>query len=285
VRRRACATNSPEVHRLWPRFAAVLPANDETADSLQGPVHEGVIATIVWWLFLLWTVVGAAVMVSGINSGNVGGWISSPSVQEALADLLGYADLVWMISAAMVVYLRVAATEGLRRARLSAVIILAGSTLVEWIGAQSGVPFGPYRYTDAFGPRMIGVLPIAIPLAWLVILLGARLLVLEIRPGISKTALSFWVAVIALFTDLNLEFIAWKVRGYWIWFPDQSAAPGWPPIQNFLSWFALAFILHALTPIQSDRPVADRRVSRAALVVPLMNVLFLLVHASRWLRP
>ena len=241
-------------------------------------------ATTVWRIFLLWTVVGAVVMVSGLNAGNVGAWTSSPSAQEALANVLAYADLVWMISAAAVVYLGVAATDGLSRARLSAFIILAGSTVIEWIGAQNGLPFGPYRYTDAFGPRVLGVLPIAIPLAWLVILLGARLLVLEICPAIPRLALSFWVAVIALATDLNLEFIAWKVRGYWLWYPDQPNPPGWPPLQNFVSWFVLAFVLHALTPVRHERPVTNSKISRAALVVPLMHVLFLLVHASRWIR-
>ncbi len=262
----------------------MLKAGLETTEERRPQADDGVVATIVWRAFLLWTVVGALVMMSGLNADNVGAWTTSPSAQEALSDILAYADLIWMISAAAVVYLRVAVIDGLARARLSAVIILAGATLVEWIGAQSGFPFGPYRYTDAFGPRVLGVVPIAIPLAWLVILLGARLLVLEIRPAVSRLALSFWVAVIALVTDLNLEFFAWKVRGYWIWYPDDPNPPGWPPWQNFASWFALAFILHALTPSRDDRPVAEPKISRAALVVPLMNLLFLLVHISRWIR-
>ncbi len=258
--------------------------DSEISEGLRLGTRDGVVATIVWRVFLIWTAVGAIVMVMGLNAGNVGTWTSSPSAQEALAHILAYADLIWMVSAAAVVYLRVAALDGLARARLSAVIILAGSTVVEWIGAQRGIPFGPYRYTDAFGPRALGVLPIAIPIAWLVILLGARLLVLEIRPGLPRFALSFWVAVVALVTDLNLEFIAWKVRGYWIWYPDEANPPGWPPPQNFASWFVLAFALHAMTPAAEDRPVTERKISRAALVVPLMNVLFLLVHASRWIR-
>ena len=273
----------PDGSRLC-TFRSVLKADIQTSDDRKPMAQEGLVATIVWRVFLVWTVVGAVVMVSGLNAGNVGAWTSSPSAQAALTDLLAYADLVWMVSAAAVVYLRVAATEGLARARISAAIIVAGSTIVEWMGAQSGLPFGPYRYTDAFGPQVLGVLPIAIPLAWLVILLGARLLVLEIRPAMPRLALSFWVAVIALATDLNLEFIAWKVRGYWIWYPDQPDTPVWPPLQNFLSWFVLAFLLHALTPTTEDRPVSVHRISRAALVVPLMNVLFLLVHASRWIR-
>jgi len=246
--------------------------------------REGVIATIVWRIFLIWTVIGAAVMVAGLNGGNVAAWTSSTAAQEALISILAYADLIWMVSAAAVVYLRVAALDGLTRARLSAAVILAGSTAVEWIGAQTGAPFGPYRYTDSFGPRILGVLPIAIPLAWLVILLGARLLVLEIQPTVTRIALSFWVAGIALLTDLNLEFIAWKVRGYWQWYPGEANPPGWPPWQNFFSWFVLALVLHALTPWRDDRPVVAHRVARAALVVPIMNVLFLLVHVSRWIR-
>ena len=255
----------------------------EPLEEASAVARDGLVAIVVWYVFLIWTVIGAIVMIAGLNAENVTGWTSSSAAQEALVGILAYADLIWMVSAAAVVYLRVAAVDGLARARISAAIILAGSMLVEWIGAQTGAPFGPYRYTDAFGPRILGMLPIAIPLAWLVILFGARVLVLEIQPAISRFALSFWVAVIALVTDLNLEFIAWKVRGYWLWYPDDAHPPSWPPWQNFLSWFVLAFVLHALTPWREERAVTERRIPRAALVVPITNVLFLVVHVSRWI--
>ncbi len=249
-----------------------------------GVSAESVVGVWIWRLFLIWTAVGAVVMVAGLNAANVGHWFSSPKVQPIAAPLLGYADLVWMTFATAVVYLRVTATEGLARARASAAVILIGSAAIEWCGERTGIPFGPYLYTDAFGPLILGVLPIAIPLAWTVTLLGSRILVLHFRPTISRWQLAFSVALIAVATDLNLEFIAWKVRGYWIWYPGDTNPPAWPPLQNFLSWFLLALVLHVLTPAPRPTPHPALKIPRAALVVPIMNALFLLVHASRFVR-
>lgn len=249
-----------------------------------GVPTESVVVLWVWRLFLIWTAVGSVVMVAGLNAGNVGRWFSSPSIHPVAAQFLAYADLVWMALATAVVYLRVAATDGLARARVSALIVVSGSATVEWIGARSGVPFGPYLYTDAFGPLILGVLPIAIPLAWTVIVLGSRILVLHFRPAMSRWRLSLSVALLAVATDLNLEFIAWKARGYWIWYPGDANPPAWPPFQNFLSWFLLAFVLHAFLPAPQPTPQPAFAIPRAALVVPIMNALFLLVHASRFFR-
>ena len=240
---------------------------------------EALFSTLIWRLFLIWTAVGAFVMVAGITPANVGRWFASPDIQAFAVQFLGYADLIWMILAATLVYLRAVAMEGLGPARLAAAIILIGSAIVEWVGAKTGVPFGPYVYTTAFGPRILGVLPIAIPLAWLVILLGGRILVLYFRPQISRVGLSIWVALIALLTDLNLEFVAWKIRGYWVWYPENRNPPAWPPLQNFISWFVIAFLLHFLATRMRTYPSAREKIPRAALVLPVMNALFLLLHA------
>ena len=186
-----------------------------------------------------------------------------------------------MLLAAVVVYFHTVAAEGLPTARRWAVIILAGSAAFEWIGARTGFPFGPYVYTERFGWRLGGVLPVAIPLAWLVVLLGGRFLVRALRPEAGRIELALGVALVATLTDLNLEFVAWKVRGYWVWYPHAGAnAPGWPPLQNYVAWFALSFGLTALLPpnhaLRPHRPPATRPI----LVLALMNALFLLVHAA-----
>lgn len=204
------------------------------------------------------------------------GWV------EHARTLLAYADLTWMVLAALVVYLQEAATQGLARARLAGGIILLGSAVAEYIGTTTGFPFGPYDYTNAFGPRMLGVLPIAIPLAWLVILLAGRQVLLAYWPEMSRFKLALGVGAIALLTDFNLEFVAWKIRGYWIWYPGQPHPPAWPPWQNYLSWFVLSALLTlclprigALTDLPARRPLG---------ILLAMNALFLLAHLVRWLR-
>ena len=60
--------------------------------------------------------------------------------------------------------------------------------------------------------------------------------------------------------------------------------PAWPPLQNFVSWFIVAFLLHRLIPTMKTHPASGEKFPRAALVLVLMNALFLLLHAFVSLR-
>lgn len=237
---------------------------------------------VAWTLFLIWTAVGIVVMPLGIGETQVRGWLSGHADAAAAAvSFLHAADAVWMLLAAVVVYFHTVAAEGLTTARRWAVIILGGSAFFEWIGARTGFPFGPYTYTDRFGWRIGGVLPVAIPLAWLVVLLCGRCLVRRVWPDATRWPLALGVATVAVLTDLNLEFVAWRVRGYWVWYPGAGAgAPDSPPLQNYAAWFALSFALAAVLP--PNHALRLRRPSplRPILVLGLMNALFLLVRAA-----
>ena len=127
------------------------------------------------------------------------------------------------------------------------------------------------------------MLPFTIPLAWLIIILCGRYLVLRLQPAAARWQVALGVAAVASLTDLNLEFVAWKVRGYWIWYPGAPAPPAWPPLQNYASWFAAAFLLAWLLPpnyeLRSHRPAASRPIA----ILALINGLFLLTQTLRWL--
>ncbi len=228
----------------------------------------------------------------GVGEAQVRAWLGEESSRWSAGVLafLRMSDAIWICLAATVVYLSAAAAEGLPMARVWVCIILPAAALFEWIGATTGFPFGAYTYTDRFGIRIGGVLPFTIPLAWFIILLGSRALVLRLRPAATRFELSFGVALLGLLTDLNLEIIAWKERGYWLWYADAATArapvPSWPPWQNFLSWFVLFFLLTCALPASSGlrlhRPPWSVR--RPIQVLALMNTLFLLTHAARWMR-
>lgn len=238
---------------------------------------------VVWALFLGWTAIGFVVMPLGIGAADVHRLLNDGLIRRVILAILPVSDALWIAFAATVVYLQAAARHGLATARKWALIILAGSTAAEWVGAQTGFPFGPYRYTANFGWMIGGVLPAAIPLAWLVILLSGRTLVLRLHPTASRMSLALGTAVVAVLTDVNLEWVAWKVRGYWVWYPDRTGTiPNWPPFQNYLSWFVLALgLVFALPP---DYTLRTRPVSafRPTAVLFLMNALFVVVYAVRW---
>ncbi len=246
------------------------------------PVWLHFIPDLAWAAFLVWTGVGFIVMPLGVGEADVRGWLGNRSLQDAAVALLHTADAVWIVLAAVVVYLHAAAAEGLSTARRWALIILVSSTIFEWVGTATGFPFGPYRYTDHFGWRIAGVVPLAIPLAWFVVLLCGRSVVLRLYAAATRLELALGMALIAVLTDLNLEYVAWKVRAYWVWYPQShTAPPAWPPLQNYVAWFMLSFALGFVLPASHELRPQRPSPRRPILVLGLMNALLAFVHLVR----
>ena len=241
-----------------------------------------------WLLFLIWTAVGFVAMPLNINSWTMRRWFGASWFGHLAAEFMRLSDAIWMLLAAVTTYLHAVRSEGLRTARLQASTILVTSTMIEWVGTRTGFPFGPYEYTSDFGPLIGGVVPAAIPFAWLVIVLCARNVMLWLRPYARRWEQALGVAAIALLTDLNLEDVAWHVRGYWIWYPDGPQNPppsAWPPIQNYVAWFVLSFAIALVLP--SDHTLRIRKPSRwrPMILLLLMNALLAFVHLTGSWRP
>lgn len=235
----------------------------------------------VWLLFVVWTAVGFIVMPLGITGAQARAWAAPFGLGDLAEEFLHISDAVWMLLAAVTVYLHAVASEGLTTARRQAGIILLASTVFEWIGARTGFPFGPYEYTGNFGPRIGGVVPMAIPLAWLVVVLTGRSLMLWLRPTAGRCEIAAGVAGVALLTDLNLEPVAWRIREYWLWYPQQPQHPPlWPPLQNYAAWLVLSFALALVLP--ADHSLRPRRPGRTRpiLVLCLLNTLLAVVHLA-----
>jgi putative membrane protein len=133
------------------------------------------------------------------------------------------------------------------RGALASLLILALSWLVEHIGASTGFPFGPYTYTEVLEPKILGVVPLAIPFAWLLIVpaaVGAAEL-FERAEGARalgvRTVLS--AAAFALLLDVTIEPFAVHINRYWVW--GASSANGYYgiPASNFVAWWATSLLL------------------------------------------
>lgn len=249
--------------------------------------HLEIWHNLIWALFLVWTGVGFIVMPFGIGEPEIAKLAGEMNLPEALTRalllILQASDAVWILLAAFTVYLSLARVEGFNRARVIGVIIIVGSAILEVIGETTDFPFGPYDYTNRFGSKVFGVLPFTIPLAWLVVVVAGRHLMLAIAPTLNRWQHALGVGTVALLTDLNLEFIAWQVRYYWVWYPVPYATPahGWPPVQNYISWFVFAALLAYVIPRAEPKktvPVSQRIIG----VLLAMNALFLFTHIVRF---
>ena len=240
------------------------------------------VSRFFWPLFLVFSGIGLVVMPLDLGEAQARDWIVNESLRNVVIRFLSMSDAIWMVLAAVNAYFWVVASEGLRTARKWGAIILVGSAVLEWIGAKTGFPFGPYVYTDRIGLRLAGVLPFTIPLAWFIIITCSRAMVLRAFPRANSWQLALGVGTLALLTDLNLEFVAWKVRAYWIWYPDQLPTPAWPPIQNYASWFLAAMVFSLC--LREDRMISPERSSwKPWIILGSMNLIFFAVHVVRWL--
>jgi bisanhydrobacterioruberin hydratase len=107
---------------------------------------------------------------------------------------------------------------------------------VEWVGVTYGVLFGSYSYGDALGFKIVEV----------PILIGANWAMLVLTTGVCANAITksrkirvFVGALLMLILDFFMEASA-PIFDFWTF--DNRVAP----IENYVSWFILAFFFHVV---------------------------------------
>lgn len=113
------------------------------------------------------------------------------------------------------------------------VAIYVAGFAVEVIGVNTGFPFGEYTYGKNLGPKILGT-PLMIGLNWaMLIYCSSAIAILHhnsfVQAGVAATFM--------LLYDLNLEPSAIEL-GLWNW--EMVSIP----IQNYVSWFVIAFVMH-----------------------------------------
>lgn len=120
-----------------------------------------------------------------------------------------------------------------------AVLVLAIPFGSEFAGVLTGVPYGVYTYSNLVGPRVLGMVPVFIFIAWIHI---GYLAIATTTLGLGRSKL--WLApldgLIAAAWDLMVDPLAVRA-GFWTW----QASPGFygVPITNFLGWFLVVTLL------------------------------------------
>jgi hypothetical protein len=190
--------------------------------SLLGRCLEPLAAGL-WIIFLIWTAFIAVVWSCGIGQGGLGA-IGNRDLRAALEWLIGIGDVLWITLAAANVHLWLAEAEGLATARRWALLVIGSAVALALLSALSGFPLGTIVYSRQLGVQL-GPIPFGLPLLWFAIFISARQLVLRVWPRISQAGLAAAVGALALLTDLNLESVAAKARGWWLWKASTPAIP------------------------------------------------------------
>ena len=231
----------------------------------------------LWIFFLLWTAWIAVVWAFALGDASLDG-LANRDLRAVLVRIIGAGDIAWITLAAASVHLWLAETEGLATARRWALIVGSGVMALGAVSAFTGWPLGAIQYSAQLGVK-VGPVPVGLPLLWYALIVGARQTVLWRWPSAGPGPL-------ALLAEVNLEPVAAKLRGFWLW---RAADPAQPPVFTapwtaYAAWAltaaALAFFLREERVVTGPRRAALRPV----IIFALLNAVFLAAHAGRWLR-
>lgn len=121
-------------------------------------------------------------------------------------------------------------------------VVYLTSLAAELAGTTTGLPFGPYRYTDGLGAKWLGHVPVLIPISWFMMALPSYAVAAR-RFSRGKT-IAQRVALgsfILLSWDLALDPAMSFTTRYWIW---GTEGPYYGmPVLNMLGWFVTGVVL------------------------------------------
>jgi uncharacterized membrane protein len=189
-------------------------------------------------IFFFWLACGMICQGLRLEAAQVAGWNVPLWLRNFVGGCLRWGDPILIGLAAANVHGAAVRAWGAFAARKFAVgaMLLVGA--IEWIGAATGYPFGPYVYTDVLGPR-IGLLPLAIPLSWYLVTAAALLTVQLLPVSWNRWQEAGAAAVLATAYDWVMEPFAVKIKSYWWWATPEI------PWQNYVSWWAVSFVICA----------------------------------------
>jgi putative membrane protein len=135
---------------------------------------------------------------------------------------------------------------GVRRALIVFALVPIIAWVSEFVGHNTGFPFGAYKYTDRLQPQ-IGDVPILVPLAWLMMLPPAwaiTTLIVRGRGNGTYGRIRFAAVTALVFTAWDLfldpQMVAW---GLWRWTNPEGLTYFGIPIVNYGGWLLVSFTM------------------------------------------
>jgi putative membrane protein len=160
------------------------------------------------------------------------------------------------------------------------VVVLLGLAS-ELLGTHTGVPFGPYSYTTLLGPKILGLVPVVIPLSWFLMLYASLGVAARLRAGPVATAVAATLGLVAW--DVLMDPAMSAVFPFWQWHVD-GVFYGMPLV-NWVGWTVTGLVMAAATLAVAGRWVP--RLARQRVPVVLYGVngllpLALLLRDGLW---
>ncbi|WP_158598300.1 carotenoid biosynthesis protein [Falsibacillus albus] len=200
---------------------------------------------------------------------------------DLLPPTLEWANSVFLILAGLISIFFAIEKFGKKMGLFLSLFIFAASMFAESLGVHTGFPFGHYSYEQDFGVRIMGV-PATIGFAWIFIIFSGLSMFGWLLDKKSFTYRLLYMAassISAVLIDMVIDPVAFNVKQYWIW--KESGLYYGIPVQNFLGWFFVSFIIQtgisyaesSSMPDGALKLVWENRLKRVYAMVLLMFIL------------
>lgn len=180
---------------------------------------------------------------------------------------------------------------GVRRTLLFFICATVISAAAELTGTKTGWPFGGYEYTGFLGPKLLGRVPFAIPLAWFS--MGFASFVLADATCVTyrwprRTLLSIvggtlLLAAWDLVLDPSMAAPQMQYVHFWIW--HEHGAYFGMPLRNLAGWFAIGLLFIAAGRLAWNERDAPRAPAALPFAVYAINVVWSMIlglSAGMW---
>ncbi|HLI05907.1 MAG TPA: carotenoid biosynthesis protein [Ktedonobacteraceae bacterium] len=168
-------------------------------------------------------------------------WDNSPFAVEVFNFGIRYAGSLHILFGAAAVLLFGLFVVGVRKTLIFFIVATTIPLSMELLGTSTGIPFGPYSYTNFLGFKIAGLVPYSIPLSWFymgfVSFMLAHVMAARFMPR-HPTAWSLALGVYFLTVwDLSLDPAMANQHlpiHFWIWY--QNGPYFGMPISNLVGW-------------------------------------------------
>ena len=180
---------------------------------------------------------------------------------------------------------------GWRRTLLFFIAATVISATAELTGTKTGWPFGGYEYTSFLGPKLVGRVPVAIPLSWFYMGFASLLLadaILATRAFAKRTlwtiALGTWLLVAwDLVLDPSMAAPKLQYIHFWIW--HETGAYFGMPVRNLAGWFGTGFVFIAAGRLawrEREMPRVPIAIPFAVYAINVVWSMILSISAGLW---
>ncbi len=185
-------------------------------------------------------------------------WLQTPANGRIMAFGFKWGGQTTVVFGALAGLLHSVGRLGRKTAILVFIASFGISLSSELLGTSTGLPFGPYSYTNQLGYKILGLVPFNIPTSWFFMLYCSLAICGRLLPAKNDSLSRWWWALVAGFVltawDVSMD-PAMVASQHWIWhLPSLDGMPLWQniligghfygmPLTNWLGWLLTGIIV------------------------------------------